>query len=424
MNDFIYSFFPIEIDERALALAKKYTWKITDEKLLDPTDQSGLLGLEITYLFGLVKSSTTLARLNEPPYGNDVNAYTRVSDVAVEVITEKDIFSDGNSHFFTFSCNFYSTILFSTEEIFIDYGFDFDRSDYPTQASILPKDDDAILTPAQKEKMMKLQPVTTDSALTSSSSSESSPLFDQDTSLSDGFLSKLAKQQDRYKQSGILSPEEGVRLFSEVGETLFGSAEDLELLESITGKKSAKIPVAPASSPPPSTRKAGAAESTSLLDSSVEEDFLRSMIGKTKPSGKSEIATPLETASQRESGPDVATPKQPPLSMEEAAELQSRLDNMTDEQVEKVFEKLRVSLGDKLKGELKASMQAKKAKGMPKAPAVNPSVRSEFAEELKQVEDELEKMYNDPVSVWQDMLRRAEADLLEGSQEADKSSSS
>lgn len=44
--------------------------------------------------------------------------------------------------------------------------------------------------------------------------------------------------------------------------------------------------------------------------------------------------------------------------------------------------------------------------GMPKAPPVNPAVREQFADEFQQVEAELEKMYSNPTSVWQDILRQ------------------
>lgn len=44
--------------------------------------------------------------------------------------------------------------------------------------------------------------------------------------------------------------------------------------------------------------------------------------------------------------------------------------------------------------------------GMPKAPPVDPAVREKFADEFLQVEAELEKMYSNPTSVWQDILRQ------------------
>ena len=66
------------------------------EKALDPTDSSGRLPLELSYLFGTAKVSTTLARINEPPVGKDVNVYSReLSDGTVELLAERNIFAGG-----------------------------------------------------------------------------------------------------------------------------------------------------------------------------------------------------------------------------------------------------------------------------------------------------------------------------------------
>lgn len=228
------------------------------------------------------------------------------------------------------------------EEIYIDYGYEFDRSDYPVSSTIA--DNIRLTSAAEKEKMLELQPVTT----------SSEGVFDQDTTMPDGgFLSKLTKQEqvkDKYRKSGILSPEEGVRLFSEVGESMFGDAEDLELIESITGKKTK---TASPSSP------SAATSTTQPKDKSIadEEDFLRSMMG-----GSAVTKIPTSSSSSSQSSPPPEK-KSPPLSPEEAADLQSRLDQLSDEQVEKVFKKMRESLGDKLREELKASMDGKRAKG-------------------------------------------------------------
>ena len=206
--------------------------------------------------------------------------------------------------------------------------------------------------------MLELQPVTT----------SSEGVFDQDTTIPDGgFLSKLTKQEqekDKYRKSGILSPEEGVRLFTEVGENMFGGAEDLELIESITGKKAKGV--TSSSSPPAAataTATATTAATTQTKDKNiaVEEDFLRSMMGGSAP-------TKIPTSSQSSPSSETSSPtpvqsKAPPLSPEEAADLQSRLDQLSDEQVEKVFKKMRESLGEKLREELKANMDGKRAKG-------------------------------------------------------------
>ena len=92
----------------------------------------------------------------------------------------------------------------------------------------------------------------------------------------------------------------------------------------------------------------------------------------------------------------------PAISTEEAEELQSRLDNLTDEQVEKVFAKLRQSLGEKFRGEIRNNMETK---SMPRAPPLNPEVREKYDQELSAMEDELEKLYSNPIGVWQDLLK-------------------
>lgn len=247
----------------------------------------------------------------------------------------------------TITLTFYSINIYTIftkyllEEIYIDYGYEFDRSDYPVSSTIA--DNIRLTSAAEKEKMMELQPVTT----------SSEGVFDQDTTIPDGgFLSKLTKQEqekDKYRKSGILSPEEGVRLFSEVGESMFGDAEDLELIESITGKKTKTASPSSASA---------ATSTTQTKDKNIaeEEDFLRSMMG-----GNAVTKIPTSSVSSQSNPPPEK--KSPPLSPEEAADLQSRLDQLSDEQVEKVFKKMRESLGDKLREELKASMDGKRAKG-------------------------------------------------------------
>ena len=164
--------------------------------------------------------------------------------------------------------------------------------------------------------MLELQPVTT----------SSEGVFDQDTTIPDGgFLSKLTKQEqekDKYRKSGILSPEEGVRLFTEVGENMFGGAEDLELIESITGKKAKGVTSSSSSPPAAATATTAATTQTKDKNIAVEEDFLRSMMGGSAP-------TKIPTSSQSSPSSETSSPtpvqsKAPPLSPEEAADLQSR----------------------------------------------------------------------------------------------------
>jgi hypothetical protein len=65
--------------------------------MIDPTNSNGLIDIELKYLGGLIKVSTTLARINEPPRmpGYDVNCYVKVTNKDVAIIAESDIFADG-----------------------------------------------------------------------------------------------------------------------------------------------------------------------------------------------------------------------------------------------------------------------------------------------------------------------------------------
>ena len=85
-------------------------YALNEEQVIDPTNADGTVDLEITFLFGLIKVDTTIARINEPPTGGDVNVFTRVDASGVSVVAERNIFTG--------------------EEVFMDYGRVYDRSDY------------------------------------------------------------------------------------------------------------------------------------------------------------------------------------------------------------------------------------------------------------------------------------------------------
>lgn len=109
----------------------------------------------------------------------------------------------------------------------------------------------------EKEQMSRLQPVTMDDMSGGSLSPEDYLPIDQSTSNPDGFLNKLAKSRDsKYKNSGILTPEDGSRMFVEKGQGMFADKEDQELLDSIMGKSSAKA-VTPYTSSGSSDRRQG-----------------------------------------------------------------------------------------------------------------------------------------------------------------------
>ena len=104
-----------------------YIWRFSDSKvLIDPTDAEGKLqdwtfgGNPSTFgsfwicrnLLPYLRQPTTLCRINEPPIGCDVNVYTEedLESRRVTFIIERDVCKG--------------------EELFIDYGLNYDRSGY------------------------------------------------------------------------------------------------------------------------------------------------------------------------------------------------------------------------------------------------------------------------------------------------------
>ncbi len=95
--------------------AAEYCWQLQSEWVLDPTDEDGILLDSLPAFEGvegvpLPRWSTTLAMINEPPPGGDVNCRIEESLKDAFVVAERDI-GPG-------------------EEIFLDYGPLYDRSSY------------------------------------------------------------------------------------------------------------------------------------------------------------------------------------------------------------------------------------------------------------------------------------------------------
>ena len=132
----------------------------------------------------------------------------------------------------------------------------------------------------------------------------------------------------------------------------------------------------------------------------------------------------------------------PALTTTEAEKLQDSLDDMTDEEVAGILSKLRAAVSDRIKEEVTEAMQASgisrknstpggspnslntpgsgeensgnlELKKMPRAPSVNPEIRGKYEKELNLIEDELEKIYSDPLGTWQEMMANPEKFLEE-----------
>jgi hypothetical protein len=86
-----------EKNEDSLNQARRYAWSLSDSQILDPTDRFGKLPLSLSYLFGAIQCSTTIARINEPRKGMDTNVFIKVEGKKVEIIAERDIFAGGEA---------------------------------------------------------------------------------------------------------------------------------------------------------------------------------------------------------------------------------------------------------------------------------------------------------------------------------------
>jgi len=385
----------IKRDEKAFQAAQKYWWAISDEIILDPTSDTGVLELELKYAFGLIKVDTTMARVNEPPRGMDVNAYTKVIGTTVEVISERDIFAG--------------------EEIFLDYGFKYDRADYDQEKLVESQRAKAL----EEDIMMRLQPVTRDSV------AGSNLQVDQDTSNPDGFLSKLAKQDSLLKNAGILSPEEAAAKFAKLGSSMFtAGGEDQELIDSLLGK----TPLSAVTDKIPEQEKTGSKlkerDDDALLMKGLYDQLGGSDVDKVSSSRlsssdeKSEIDSfmsvfgkvPLpESSSTKSISSSSSSDVQPNISEEEAEDLKRRIDNLSDEQMEKVFAKMRKSLSEKTAESMfnlqkAAASSSPSTSKMPRSQPLDPKIRQKYNSELTAVENALEELYNDPLKVWQEMV--------------------
>jgi len=464
--------------DAARASAKKYMWALSEEEVLDPTNSAGTLDLEINYAFGLFKVDTTLARINEPPPKGDVNVYTRSRGSFIEVIAERDIFSN--------------------EELFMDYGQAFDRSDYDKEQKAADAKN-KLQRKLDEEEMLTLQPITYSDESDSfggidGGEKKKRPVVDQDTALPDGFLSKLAKQDSKLSKAGILTPEEGANIFAELGTRgLTASEEDRELIDSLKGKIKAGGSSSSNSGVSSSDRGAemgmGKQQGKSFMDSLLggpspsskaktggggiltpddalnmfggsdkvvggggagvgggesdeDEDLMASLMSQIGKNGKDNMqdipdltdalgfgsatkkSASTSSGSSSSSSSSSGTPEtRTLLSKEEAADLQKRIDDLSDEQLEAVFAKMRVALGEKAKQQLGSAIEEKKstmgAKKMPRAEVADEAIRKKYNQELSAIEDELEKIYSDPLGVWQELMKNPDkySNALENNEE-------
>ena len=76
---------------------------------------------------------------------------------------------------------------------------------------------------------------------------------------------------------------------------------------------------------------------------------------------------------------------------------------------------MRDALGEKVNADMVEALDearkqttAKGKRNMPRATPVDEGMRSKYDRELTAIEDELEKIYNDPLGVWRDLITNPE----------------
>ena len=447
-----------KVSDKARESAKKYMFAVNDEQVIDPTNSAGTLDLELTFLFGLLKVDTMLARINEPPIGDDVNVYTKIDATGVVVIAERNIFTD--------------------EEILMDYGRVYDRSDYEKQEQLAKEADikATLKKQLEEEDMVRLQPITVEQARAKGQGGQK---FNQDTSNPEGFIGKLTKQDEtKFQKAGIMTPEEAAGMFTDMGVGMFGSEADRDLIDSMTGKSRTDTKTGGTSTDANSKERntdyfgRGMGDDDALMQSLKDQmgsnnleggagDFFGStgggasassmfdeLIGKSKtaqkstpipaPTPASAAKTTSSTPSSSSSSSSSSSPsgsdemaKRPALTVEEADELTRSLDDMTDAEVQRVLSQLKEAVTSKLKDEVVQSIKtrkdevvqssaAKTPKKMPRAKPLNPEVRAKYGKELDAIEDGLEKIYSDPISVWQELMANPDKYLGDETDEGGK----
>ena len=84
-----------------------------------------------------------------------------------------------------------------------------------------------------------------------------------------------------------------------------------------------------------------------------------------------------------------------------------------------MFDKVKAAMGQRLQEQIAMKKSVSGKVSMPRAESVNPEVRKEYAKELAEIEDELAKLYENPLGVWKDIMKNPEKfldddeDLLE-----------
>eukprot|EP00596_Hydrurales_sp_CCMP1899_P010110 CAMPEP_0119044252 /NCGR_PEP_ID=MMETSP1177-20130426/29949_1 /TAXON_ID=2985 /ORGANISM="Ochromonas sp, Strain CCMP1899" /LENGTH=566 /DNA_ID=CAMNT_0007014065 /DNA_START=229 /DNA_END=1929 /DNA_ORIENTATION=+ len=441
--------------------AQSYMFSVDENLVIDPSNTQGAMENQITFL-GVIKIETMIARINEPPMGGDVNVYTKIFGNGVTVMAERDIFPK--------------------EELFMDYGDTYNREGYAEEAAGREIEQNKVLEEEEARKLLQNKPIV------SEYDRSDEEIMDEFVELKGGFLQKLNKASEgRFKDAGILSPDEAEDLFKNMGQEGrelvinknikreeakkssssmsddFGrntidegdnEGDDEDLMKSLEKqmgadnmKDFANVPdilsgtKIPKNIPKEEVKKVVKKTEKSETETISASSIFDSLIGDgSGPGVEMEVEFDKEKSSKGilgEGGQGFGQKKgeltdaplyTKALSQKESEQLLSSLDTMSDEEVAAVLGKLRTGVSERIQDEVSDALFAdalsknkkeineniqKELKKMPRAPSVDPEIRKKYGKELDAIEEELERIYSDPLGVWQELMKNPEKFLKE-----------
>lgn len=278
--------------------------------------------------------------------------------------------------------------------MFVDYGQTYNRNDYNNNKD--KKKTSPPNTPSDNDRIIDTRPVL-------------EPIFDDGRSPppTPTKKKKNKKMDDEWdNDNGIMSPSDALDLFNTGGASgLFTDPKDRDLVDSIMGKSSS----------------GDASSSGKVGDEAMMEIMRRALMGGTgfddnTPEEPVDSKTPkISIFDTRESTRDssltrgkgfASASSTVPPSAELAKEMEAKLDAMTDEEIEQMYAKIR--------SELTADGSLMKERRLPRARPKNPEVAAKYADELQELQQLLEGMFDNPIGTLRDMNMNPDKYRLDG----------
>ena len=200
----------------------------------------------------------------------------------------------------------------------MDYGSYYDRSEY-TDGNVAAEMKQAeIKKRLEDEEFMTLRPIVDEIV----DGKPGAPV-ETDTTNPDGFLASLGKKEGKYRDSGIISPEEGAQMFGEFGvQGLTSNSEEREFMKSIKqggrgseGGEAKKVKDA----------NQGSVDQTGIMDALMGGASIRGVVDGTTPSASTKSDSDSEEGNDKDLMADLARQmgKDSAANLGDAPDLQS-----------------------------------------------------------------------------------------------------